>query len=253
MKISIITVCYNSEKTIEETIQSVLQQDCPDIEYIVLDGKSIDKTLEIVNKYKSKISKIISERDNGMYFAINKGIKIASGEVVGLLHSDDLLASNKILSKIANEFILKKVDCVYGDLVYVNKNDAEKVFRYWQSKEYYDGIFKTGWMPPHPTFYVKKNIFEKYGYYRTDFKTAADYELMLRFLHKFKISVSYLNEVIVKMRVGGKSNMNLRNRIVANLDDRRAWKINGLKPGLWTLTIKPLSKLTQFFNFKKFL
>lgn len=246
MKISIITVCLNSEITIEETIQSVLSQDYPDIEYIIVDGKSTDRTLEIINKYSDKISKIISEKDNGMYEAINKGIKMAAGEIIGLLHADDLFASRYVVSKIANEFQTKKIDCLYGDLVYVERKNLQKIFRNWKSKSYRDNLFLKGWMPPHPTFYVRKNILEKFGYYNTRLKFSADYELMLRLIYKNKVVSSYLAEVMVKMREGGKSNFSLSNRIKANLEDRLAWKINGLKPGLFTLIWKPVSKFFQF-------
>ena len=245
MKISIITVCLNSETTIEKTIQSVLAQNYPDIEFIVIDGKSSDRTFEIANKYKSKISKLISEKDKGIYFALNKGIDLATGDIVGILHADDFYSDENILSKVVNEFSKKKCDSLYADLQYVK--DDEKVFRNWKSGEYKEGLFLKGWMPPHPTFFIKKDCYEKFGKFNVDFVSAGDYELMLRMIHKNKISVAYLPEIIVKMRVGGKSNSSLMNRIKANREDRLAWKINNLKPGLFTLAFKPLSKLKQFF------
>lgn len=248
MKISIITVCYNSEATIENAINSVLSQDYPNIEYIVVDGKSSDKTLDVISKYKDKIAKIISEKDDGIYFALNKGIALATGDVIGVLHSDDFYPNEKIISRVATEFKMKNTDSVYGDLQYVKQNDTSKVFRHWKAGEYREGIFKKGWMPPHPTFFVKKSVYEKHGVFNTQLKLSADYELMLRFLQKNKISVSYIPDVLVKMRVGGKSNVSLSNRIKANREDRFAWKLNDMKPSLFTLLLKPVSKAVQFFK-----
>ena len=246
MKISVITVCLNSEKTIEKAIQSVLAQKHSDIEYIIVDGKSSDKTLAVIDKFKSGISKVVSEKDKGIYFALNKGIDLATGEVIGILHADDFYADQNVLTKVAKTFSETKCDSMYADLQYMKED--EKVFRNWKSGEYKEGLFLKGWMPPHPTFFIKKSCYEKFGKFNIDFVSAGDYELMLRMIHKNKISVAYLPEVIVKMRVGGKSNASLMNRIKANREDRLAWKINNLKPGILTLTFKPLSKLKQFFT-----
>jgi len=248
MKISIITACYNSESTIEDTIKSVISQDYNDIEYIIIDGGSKDKTLEIIKRYQDKITTIVSEKDHGIYDALNKGISLASGDVIGLLHSDDFYPNNNIISNVVNTFIDKGVDSIYGDLQYVDRINENKVIRYWKSGQYKDGLFLKGWMPPHPTFFVRKEIYQKYGAFNLSLKSAADYELMLRLLHKFKISTAYIPEVLVKMRVGGKSNVSLKNRIKANFEDRKAWEINGLKPGTFTLLFKPLSKLIQYFR-----
>ncbi|MDF2437037.1 MAG: glycosyltransferase [Bacteroidota bacterium] len=247
MKISVITVCYNSSSTIEATIRSVVEQDYPVVEYIVVDGKSTDKTLEIVNKYSNKISKIVSEKDEGLYFAINKGIALAKGDVIGILHADDFFTNSHVLSKVMEAFINYKPDTVYGDLQYVDRTDTSKVIRKWNSGQYSDGLFLKGWMPPHPSFFVRKSVYEKYGSFNTTLRSAADYEMMLRLLHRFKVSTYYIPEVLVKMRVGGKSNVSLANRIKANREDKKAWLINNLKPGLFTLIRKPLSKLSQFF------
>ncbi|MBI4930789.1 MAG: glycosyltransferase [Bacteroidetes bacterium] len=247
MKVSIITVCYNAETTIESAIQSVLQQSYSDIEYIIVDGNSTDKTISIIEKYKNRISKLIVEKDSGMYFAINKGIKSASGDVVGILNADDFYVNEKIISLIVKEFQLKQTDCVYGDLQYVAKDNSQTIFRYWKSQPYNPKLFLKGWMPPHPTFFVRRNCYEKFGLFNTSFSIAADYELMLRFLYKNKISSSYIPEVLVKMRTGGKSNVTLISRIKANREDKAAWKINGLKPAPFTFIAKPLSKLRQFF------
>jgi len=248
LKISIITVCYNSASTIESTIRSVIQQDYASIEFIIIDGGSTDSTMQVIEKYKENISKIISEKDDGIYFAINKGIKIASGDIIGILHADDHYASNNVITKVMRVFEDEKKDTVYGDLQYVNKQDSQKVVRNWKSGAYKDGLFLKGWMPPHPAFFVKASCYKQFGNYNTILKSAADYELMLRLLHKNNCSTAYLPEVLVKMRVGGKSNVSIKNRILANREDKKAWLINGLKPGVFTIIRKPLSKLNQYFK-----
>lgn len=247
MKISIITVTYNSAATVEASLASVIAQDHGDIEYIIVDGGSTDNTLQVVEKYRHRIAKIVSEKDDGIYYALNKGIALATGDVVGIIHSDDFYVHDKVLSKVAAEFE-KGVDSVYADLQYVNRDNTDKIVRHWRSGKYREGIFLSGWMPPHPTFFIKKECYDKYGSFNTTLRSAADYELMLRMLHKHKITTAYIPEVIVKMRVGGKSNASLSNRINANREDRLAWKLNGLEPGLLTLTFKPLSKIRQYLG-----
>ena len=252
MKISIITITYNSAETIEDTIKSVQRQDYQDIEHIIIDGKSTDNTLDIVSKYKAGISKIISEPDNGLYDALNKGIKNASGDVVGILHSDDIFAYDSALSEIAALFKNdSSTEAIYGDLDFVDRFDTNKVVRKWKSHAYHDGDFKKGWMPPHPTFYVKNNVYDKFGVFNTDFKLSADYELMLRFIHKHKIKIDYLPNVIIKMRMGGVSNTNISNKLKANKEDRNAWKVNGLNMPWYTNFRKPLSKVAQYFQKEK--
>lgn len=248
MKVSIITVCYNAASTIESAIQSVLGQDYKDIEYIVVDGKSTDQTSSIIEKYKGRISKFISEKDEGMYFALNKGIKLATGDIIGVLHADDFYPNEKIISRIVKEFESKAADSVYGDLQYISRNNTQKIIRNWRSKSYDQTLFLKGWMPPHPTFFVKRKCYEQFGGFNTSFSISADYELMLRFLYKHKISSSYIQEVLVKMRTGGVSNITIKNRATANKEDSLAWKINGLKPTSFTFILKPLSKLKQFIN-----
>ncbi len=247
MKISIITITYNSAATIEQTINSVLDQDHKDLEYIIVDGGSTDNTLQIIEKYKNRISKFISEKDNGLYDALNKGLTLATGEIIGILHSDDFYIDNTILGKYANTFIKNNSEAVYSDLFYVNKDDTNKIIRKWKSGNYKTSSFLHGWMPPHPTFFVKRSVYEKYGKFNLDFKHSADYELMLRFIHKHKIKLNYLHEFTIKMRIGGQSNASVQNRVNANLEDRKAWKINGLKPHSYTLYLKPLRKILQFF------
>jgi glycosyltransferase involved in cell wall biosynthesis len=248
MKVSIITISYNSAETIEDTIKSVVSQDYPNIEYIIIDGASKDETLSIVGKYKDKIAKVVSEKDKGIYDAMNKGVENATGDIIGILNSDDYYYDESVISEVVQLFENEKTDGLYADLVYVDRADSDKVIRYWKSGEYQPGKFLKGWMPPHPTFFVKKEVYEKFGLYSTDLRSAADYEFMLRVIHKHNISLSYMPRILTKMRVGGMSNVSLKNRWKANMEDRRAWKINGLKPKWYTLTVKPLSKILQFLN-----
>jgi len=248
MKISIITVVYNNKNTIKDAIESVLNQTYKNIEYIVVDGDSRDGTVEIIKSYGDKIDKFITELDNGIYDAMNKGIKLATGDVIGILNSDDFYLNNNIIEKVVHEFQNKKVDSVYGDLIYVDNKDTNKIVRYWKSKEYKKGLFKTGWHPAHPTFFVKKEIYENYGLFDLNFKIAADYEIMLRFLEKYKITVEYIPEVLVKMRIGGESNRSIKNILKANIECYKAWKINDLKPPIFLIFIKPLNKLKQFLR-----
>ena len=247
VKISIITACYNSSDTIRATIESVIGQDYPETEYIVIDGGSSDNTLKIAGEYSSRISRIVSEKDEGIYYALNKGIALATGDVIGILHSDDIYTDVTVLSRVAQQLSNEKCDAVYGDLQYVDRSDISKVIRNWKSGQYHRGMFVKGWMPPHPTLFLRKSCYDKFGSFNTSFRTAADYELMLRMIHKHEIQVAYLPAVLVKMRVGGVSNVSLMNRIKANREDRRAWIVNDLKPGLFTLFRKPLSKIGQYF------
>lgn len=248
MKVSVITVTYNSSETIEETIKSVVNQDYPNIEYIIIDGQSKDNTLDIVNKYKTQIALVISENDNGIYDAIGKGIRKATGDIIVALNSDDMYATNDIISKVVELFKSSHADAVYGDLNYVDRLDTNKVIRKWKSGAYKKGHFLKGWMPPHPTFFVRNYCYQKYGSFNLSLKSAADYELMLRFIHKHGIKVAYLPQLIVNMRAGGQSNVSFKNRFKANREDRKAWEINGLKPGFFTLIRKPLSKIKQYFH-----
>ncbi len=245
MKISIITIAYNSGHSIADAIQSVLNQDYADIEYIIVDGKSKDNTVEVVKSFGSRISKFVSEPDKGIYDALNKGIRMATGDVIGFMHSDDLFANNQIISKVAAVFLEKDVDSVYGDLQYVFKNDTNRVLRYWKSGKFSIRRLKMGWMPPHPTFYVKKKVYDQYGLFNTDFRIAADYDTMLRFLGKYRISTAYLPEVMVKMRVGGASNRSLKNIIKKTKEDMQAIRDNQFG-SVFTLAFKNLRKVTQF-------
>lgn len=247
MKISIITACFNAEKTIRHTIESVLSQGYDDIQYIVVDGASTDGTIGIVKQYKNQISKIISEPDSGIYEALNKGVKFASGDVIGFLHADDIYANKNVIENVTQCIEVEQVDSCYGDLVYIDNKNQGKIIRYWQSCAYERDLFKKGWMPPHPTFFVKKIVYDKYGNFYTELKIAADYDLVLRFLYKHRISTYYLPEVLVKMRVGGKSNRSLRNILLKSKEDYLALKENGVG-GLHTLLLKNIIKIPQFFR-----
>lgn len=247
-RVSIITVCFNSAKTIEDTINSVISQSYSNIEYIIIDGLSTDNTLKVINQYKDQITTIISENDNGLYDAINKGISLASGDIIANLNSDDFYIDSNVIVDVVEKFEKEKTDLLYADLYYVEEENTDKITRYWKSGAYNKGLFYKGWMPPHPTFFVKKVVYNKYGTFNLTLKSAADYEIMLRFIHKYECTVSYLNRVTVKMRVGGVSNASLKNRIKANREDKKAWKINNLKPKSFTFILKPLSKINQFFN-----
>ena len=245
---SIITVSFNSADTITDTIESITGQDYPEVEYLVIDGNSKDDTPDILENFSDRINVLISEPDKGIYDAMNKGIELATGDVIGILNSDDVYADLSVLSDVAKLFENPEIDGVYADLVYVERKNTDKVKRKWISGEYKHGAFKKGWMPPHPTFFVRRSVYEKYGLFNLEFSSAADYELMLRFIHKNNIKIDYLPRVIIKMRVGGQSNITFKNRVLANKEDRKAWEVNDLKPGKLTFIRKPLSKIGQFLN-----
>ncbi len=248
MKVSVITVVYNAEKYIESAIQSVLNQTYADIEYIIVDGKSTDSTMEIVNKYKDRIALILSEPDKGIYDAMNKGVSKATGEVIGILNADDFYVNSEIIENVVDCFEKKSTDTLYGDLVYVDPDDTKKVIRYWRSGNFKRSRFRYGWMLPHPTFFVRSKVYINYGSFNLALKTSADYEFMLRVLYKNKVSTQYLPKVMTIMRSGGSSNASLTHRIRANAEDRKAWKINGLRPTLFTRYLKPIRKVMQFFH-----
>jgi len=248
MKFSIITVTYNSEKTLNDTIKSVLSQEYSDIEYIIIDGNSKDSTVDIVKSYGDKISKFVREKDKGIYDALNKGIKISSGDIIGILHSDDFFAESSTLEKINKKFNENNCDGVYGNIEYVSVDNPNKTIRYWNADSCSPGKFKYGWHPPHTSLFLKRMVFEKYGLYRTDLTIASDYEAMLRYIHKYGIKLAYLPEVLVKMRLGGASNKSIKNLIITTIEDYKAWRLNGLKGGLQAVILKKLRKLPQFFK-----
>lgn len=245
--VSIITPVLNGQRTIESTIRNVLEQSYDNIEYIIVDNGSTDTTIGIVDKYKDRISKIIFEEKRGIYTTMNRGLRVAVGKIIGILNADDLYAHKDVIKIVVEEMEGKQVDVCWGDLVYVNKTNTEKIVRYWRSSEIKRERFIKGWMPPHPTFFVRRWVYEKYGFFNTEFKIAADYEIMLRFLYKYKISSCYLPEVLVKMRMGGLSNRNLKNIVLKTKEDCYAWRVNGLKMCFLTIILKNFLKFPQFF------
>lgn len=245
MKISIITACYNSAATIADTLKSVAQQDYPDIEHIIIDGKSTDDTLRVLCDFEH-VRTVVSEKDSGIYDAMNKGVRHATGEIVGILNSDDLYTGSDVISRVMKEFEDESVDAVYADLQYVRFRDTTKVVRTWRSGNFSKKKFYYGWMPPHPTFFVRRTVYVKAGNFNLSLRSAADYEFMLRVLLKNDFHVRYIPEVIVRMRTGGASNATLKNRLRANREDREAWRLNGIKPYFFTIPFKPLRKVLQF-------
>lgn len=245
MLISIITASYNSANTIRDTLHSVASQQDVQVEHLIQDGGSTDGTPDIVAEYPAV--KWQSEPDRGLYDAMNKGIARASGDLIGILNSDDFYPAPDILATVAKRFQDPTVLAVYGDLDYVAAQDTDRVVRRWRAGALRQKAFLYGWMPPHPTFFVRKQVYEQYGDFDLRLRSAADYELMLRFLHKHNIKVAYLPRVLVKMRTGGASNASWWHRLRANREDRLAWELNGLRPCFFTTILKPLRKVKQFF------
>lgn len=244
--VTIVTAVYNRSDTIANAIESVISQTSDSIEYIVVDGMSSDGTADVVEQYRDSISRVIREPDDGLYDALNKGIEAASGDVVGFVHADDMLEAPDIIEAIQNKFSEGDLDAVYGDLLYVDASDPQKIVRNWRSGEYRREKFRRGWMPPHPTLFVRKLSYQQFGGYRTDLGSGADYECLIRLLYKHKLRAGYVKRVVSRMRVGGQSNVTLENRLKANRSDRQAWIENGYRPPIGLRLIKPLSKLPQY-------
>ncbi|MEP6796450.1 MAG: glycosyltransferase family 2 protein [Saprospiraceae bacterium] len=243
--VSIITVTYNSSITIRDTLRSLAIQDYPNIEHIIVDGSSTDNTLDIIRSFPH-VKQVYSEKDNGIFDAMNKGLRYANGKIIGILNSDDFYISETVISKIVNQLKANKADAVYADLIYVHPIHVDRILRTWIAGPYDVNRFLNGWMPPHPTFFARKEVYDKYGGFHSHLRFAADYELMLRFLYKYKIKATYLPQCIVKMRSGGHSNSSYKNRLKANKEDRESWRMNDMKPRFYTTWLKPLRKLTQF-------
>ncbi len=246
MKVSIITATYNSEAAIETALRSVSAQDYQNLELVVIDGKSKDNTVAVVKEKYNRPSVIISESDKGIYDALNKGILTATGDIIGFVHSDDFLASPEVISGIVEAFSKYEVDGVYGDLQYVHKEDTSKVIRYWKSEVFEPPLLKGGWMPAHPTLFLRKEVYEKHGLFNLDYKIAADYDLMLRIFQDPVLKFKYLPRVITRMRVGGASNRSLKNIKLKSFEDLKALRSNGIKNPLKVLVYKNFSKLGQF-------
>jgi glycosyltransferase len=247
VKISVITAVYNNKHTVSQTLRSILSQTHTFIESIVIDGGSTDGTIDVLNNFKNKLSFISSEPDTGIYDALNKGIGYATGDIVGFLHADDIFENNFVLEDIAKIFENPIVDAVYGDLVYVNNEDASKVLRYWKSSDFNNSNLAYGWMPPHPTLYVRRSIYDKFGLFDTRYSISADYDLVLRFFGGDKLTTAYMPKVLVRMRVGGVSNRSLSTILLKTFEDFCIAKRNGVG-GFLTILCKNFCKIPQFFK-----
>jgi glycosyltransferase involved in cell wall biosynthesis len=247
IRVSIITVSFNSAETIRDTIDSVLAQDHKNIEYIVVDGASKDSTMAIVNSYGGQVIRSLSQPDRGIYDAMNTGIEISTGEIVGFINSDDFYASDRAISSVVRVFKEQLVDAVYGDLCYVRQRDTSRVVRYWRSSSFKVGAFSDAWCPPHPTFFVKRSVYEEFGGFDLNFKIAADVELMMRLLEVHRISSAHIPEVLVKMRMGGETNRSIQNIIGQNREIMRALRLHDLSR-FWPSFIahKVWSRIGQF-------
>ena len=248
MKVSIITVAYNAEKTISDTIFSVLNQNYSEFEYILVDGNSSDNTVDIIKRYASKDSRIrwISESDQGLYDAMNKGIAMSSGDIVGTLNADDFFRDKDSLRKVFYEFATdSSLDAIYGDVLFVSPKDISKVVRKYSSSMFNSGLFRWGFMPAHPTFYCKRELFAKFGYYKLDFKIAGDFELLLRFIRNHKIAVKYIPEYLVIMRIGGLSTRGLRSKVLLNREIIKACRMSGVYTNMVMLSLKYFIKVLE--------
>jgi glycosyltransferase len=248
VKVALITATYNSALNIKTCLDSVIYQDYFDIEHIIIDGKSFDNTLDIINKYQQNhpFVKVISEKDKGIYDALNKGINIASADIIGFVHSDDFLESSDIINNIVSMMKTECLDGLYGDLLYVDKINTQKIIRYWKSRKFKFSLLKHGWMPAHPTLFLKKEVYQKHGLFDLSYKISADYDFMLRIFSDLELKFGYLPRNITKMRVGGASNRSLKNIFKKSKEDYRAIRNNNIGNFL-TLIGKNMSKIKQFF------
>lgn len=247
MKVTIITVCLNAAATIRDTIESVLAQDYPDIEYLVIDGASTDGTMDIVRSYGSRISWVVSERDRGMYDSMNKGLRMASGDIVGFLHSDDILGSPAIVGEIVAAFRDTGAECVFGDIDIVDPHDTRRVLRRWRAGPYRRGALPRGWYPPHPTLYVRRPVLDEVGLFDERYRIAADMDHMLRLFEVRGVRSHYLPRIVVRMRAGGLSNKSLRNIWRANVETWQSLRRHGFSVGPWFIGFKILRKIPQLF------
>lgn len=246
MRISVITVVFNGAETIEDTILSVLSQRVDDLEYIIIDGGSTDQTMDVVNRHKDKIDVIVSETDSGMYDAMNKGIAMASGDVIGFLNADDVYAHENVLGTVADVLSDKNIDGCYADLLYVSRDDLTNAVRYWRSGDSADNSFSDGWMPAHPTFFARSRVYRQCGGFNLNYQLAADVELLIRLIGRYGIRTCYIPEVFVKMRMGGVSNKRISVIVKQNIAIYRALKENGLDCSYLFLARKLLRRMKQF-------
>lgn len=245
MKVSITTTTYNSAQTLKDTLESVNDQDYDNIEHIIVDGASTDNTLELVEKYGKRVKTIISEPDKGIYDAMNKGINAATGDIVGILNSDDFFTSNDVISTITETFRNNNIDALYADLHFVNPNNLDKCVRYYSSGIFRPSLFRFGFMPAHPTFYMKKSCYEKYGLYALDYKIASDYDLLIRYLYKERIKYKYIKKDFVTMRTGGVSTESFKSRVTLNKEIVKACKKYGIYTNLFLLSLKYAYKIFE--------
>ncbi|MEK6788300.1 MAG: glycosyltransferase family 2 protein [Pseudomonadota bacterium] len=246
MKVTLITVCYNSARSIADTLHSVDAQSWPDIEHLVIDGASTDDTLAVVSRYPQPWRRVVSEPDAGIYDAMNKGLALATGTVVGFLNADDVLADSEVIARIA-EAARQGAGVVYGDLCYVSASRPQQVVRYWTSRPFQAALLRSGWMPPHPTFYVRRTLLQSTGGFDVRYRIAADYDLMVRVLLAAEVSIVYLPHVLVRMQTGGASNRSLRNLLQKSCEDADIAHRHKLG-GWWTVLLKNISKIPQFFK-----
>lgn len=245
MKVSIISATYNSASTIKDTLETINAQTYSDIEHIIVDGLSKDNTLKIVRQCGKRVTKIISEPDKGIYDAMNKGIEAATGDIIGILNSDDFFSSSHVISDIVDCFKQNDIDALYGDVKFVNPDNLSKKVRYYSSKIFRPGLFRFGFMPAHPSFYMKRDMYEKYGLYELDYKIASDYDLLIRYLYKYKIKYIYMSSCFVTMRTGGVSTENWKSRIVLNNEIVKACKKYGIYTNMFFLSFKYLYKIFE--------
>ncbi|HNO04906.1 MAG TPA: glycosyltransferase family 2 protein [Flavobacteriales bacterium] len=248
MKVSIITICYNAAAHIGDTLRSIAGQDHDDIEHIVIDGGSTDGTLDVIHTYRSGIAQLVSERDRGVYDAMNKGLRMATGDVVAFVNAGDMIEGADTVSAMASEFAKGDADAIYGDALMVDPDDISKVKRFWKGGTYARERFRAGWMPPHLGTYIRRDVYERLGHFREDLKVSADYELMFRFMYKHRIRVRYVPKVLVRFRLGGVSNRSLAHIWRANVEVYKAWGLNGEQVSPLIVVAKPLRKIAQLFR-----
>ncbi|MCZ8407327.1 glycosyltransferase family 2 protein [Achromobacter sp. SIMBA_011] len=247
MKISIITVVFNGATTIGDTLDSVNDQTYPDVEHVVIDGGSRDNTLDIVKARGRRVGKLVSERDRGIYDAMNKGLKFATGDVIGFLNADDFYVDPAVLEDVAKVFADERVQACYGDLLYVSQEQQDKIVRYWKSSDFVPGAFGRGWVPPHPTFFVRREVYEKLGGFNLDFRIAADFELMMRFIEVHRVNAVYVPRVMIRMRLGGTTNKSIGNIIKQNREIMTALRLHGARSSWWRfIGHKVLARGKQF-------
>jgi len=248
MKISLLTVCYNSADTIKDTINSILAQDYEDIEYIIVDGNSTDGTIGIIQSYGNKVGKWISEPDNGIYDAMNKGIALATGDVIGMLNSDDFYFDNQIISKVAAAFREEEIDAIFADLIFVDPENLNKTVRTYSSRNWNPERFGWGFMPAHPTVFIRRKFYEQFGLFETDYKIAADYEMLIRLLYVHKLRYRYLPLTMVKMRQGGVSSRGLKSNVILNSEIIRACRKHGIRTNTIKIYSKYIVKVFELLN-----